>query len=60
MTGSMWSQVIDLPDVPLKLWELVDILKASLDEDELKELCEEILGWPSKGFEVLDEFDLMD
>ena len=52
-----WKRVIEFPDVPLNMEEVADILKSVLDEHELEELCEELLGWPSMGYEILDELE---
>ena len=53
----MWKRLIEIPDHEISIEEIADILKGCLNETELEDLCEELLGWPSKGFEVLDEFE---
>jgi len=53
----MWDKIIEFPDHDLELKEVADILKAWLDEYELKQFVEELLGWPSKGGEVLEPYN---
>lgn len=53
----MWDREIEFPEHGMKIWEAVEVLKACLSDDEIKMVVEEMLGWPSKGYEVLDAHD---
>jgi hypothetical protein len=53
----MWNRIIELPDHAMELIEIISILLSCLNETELEEVAEELLGWPSKGYEVLDVYD---
>ena len=53
----MWDRKIDMPSGNLSVKDVLDILKASLDDAEIKQAVEELLGWPSKGYDVMDAHD---
>ena len=53
----MWDIKIEFPDHPIDLWELYDILLASLSKNEIMEFAEHLAGFYRPVERTLDEFE---
>ena len=55
----MWDIKIEFPDHPIDLWDLYDILPASLSKNEIMEFAEHLSAFYRPVERTLDEFEFV-